>query len=521
MSEVVYMKKTMIILSMMITAALMCADVPFSVGADGIREVKVFTTDELHAALADARPGDRIIIAPGKYQNDVWKGNWAAFFSEASGTAEAPITICSADPEDPAVICGVSQENKIALHIMGEYWNIENIAACEAGKGIVLDKGSNSVITGCEVYNIGSEGIHLRDDTSRCLIENCYVHDCGTVSPQYGEGIYIGSAKGTTGYGFDCHYNTIRNCRISNVAADCVDIKEYTLGTLVEGCTFDGTGIQGKNGANSFVEIKGNDVVIRNNTGSRNGNENVLNAVDLYMAVDGWGQNSRIYDNRFYMDSAEIPLVKGWNCVSYVFRNESEPECPAASGNKVVDVLGISMKGDANADGLVDKDDAKVLQDYLLADPERGFISSENADVCEDGVLDAFDMCMLRKQLVSGEALAARTYVNFNTEDTGKWRFTDGLGGHVLHVRLKAEPGHSVNAGWGFWDPDHTDKDTGKTGKWMQFSLDTITLDNNGETVLELALPEAATRADVEVWDYMSGSEKLDKGAVTLVDAWF
>lgn len=516
------MKKLTIILSALIAAsAIAFGNVPFSADADGIREVNVSTVDQLHAALADAKPGDKIIIAPGIYRNDVWKGNWAAFFSEASGTAEMPITICSAAPDDPAVLCGVSQENKIALHIIGEYWNIRDLITCEAGKGIVIDRGSHATITGCEVYNIGAEGIHIRDDSSNCLIENCYIHDCGTVSPQYGEGIYIGSAKGTTEYGFDCHYNTIRNCRISNVGADCVDIKEYTLGTLVEDCVFDGSGIQGKNGADSFVEVKGNNAIVRNNTGYRKGNDKVLYAVDLYMAVEGWGQNNRIYDNMFYMDSEDIPLVKGWNCAAYVMRNESEPKCAAATGNKVVDVLDIALKGDMNADGLIDKTDGETLQSFLLSRPYKGFLSWKNADICEDGVLDVFDMCQLRKQLLSPDTSAARTYVNYNMEDAGKWRFTDGLGGHTLHVKLKAGKGNILNLGWGYWDPEFINAENGKKGKWIQFSLGKITLDENGETDLEFELPEAVTRVDTEVWDYISGTEKLDPSEVELAEAWF
>lgn len=516
------MKKRMLRFSAIMTAAaIMYSSVPLSVDADGTREVNISTTEQLLDALADAKPGDKLILAPGTYQNDVWKGNWAAFFSESSGTAEQPITICSADPDDPAVLCGVSQENKIALHIMGEYWNIENIVACEAAKGIILDKGSNSNIIGCEVYNTGTEGIHLRDDTSNCLIENCYIHDCGTVSPQYGEGIYIGSAKGTTEYGFDCHYNTVRNCRISNVGADCIDIKEYTLGALVEDCIFDGSGIKGLNGADSFIEVKGNNVIVRNNIGYQNGNEKVLYAVDLYMAVDGWGQNSRIYDNKFYMDSEDIPLVKGWNCVSYAFRNESEPVCPAVTGNKVADVLDISMSGDTNADGLVDLTDVSALQRFLLGDPAKGWLSWKNADLCEDGRLDAYDMCMLRKLMASGKSSEAKIYVNYNAEDTGKWRFTDGLGGRTLYVRLKAGPENSMNIGWGYWDPNFLNEDTGKSGKWIQLSIDKVTLDAQGEAVLTLELPESVTRADVEVWDYMDSSGKLDKSTVELTEAWF
>jgi len=36
-----------------------------------------------------------------------------------------------------------------------------------------------------------------------------------------------------------------------------------------------------------------------------------------------------------------------------------------------------------------------------------------------------------------------------------------------------------------------------------------------------LELPEAVTRMDVEVWNYLNGSEKLDKSAVEVTEAWF
>ncbi len=509
----------------LITAAtitsFVCNSALISAGAGGTREVNVATVEELHAALTDAKPGDKIIIAPGVYQNDTWKGKWAAFFSEASGTAEQPITICSADPANPAVLCGVSQEDKIALYITGKFWNIENLVACEAEKGIVLDQGSHSTITGCEVYNIGDEGIHLRDDTSYCLIENCNIHDCGTVNPKYGEGIYIGSAKNNTDYGFDCHYNTVRSCTISNVGAECIDVKEYTIGTLIEGCSFDGSGVKGENGANSLIEIKGNDVIVRNNTGYRNGNEQILYAVDLYMAVDGWGQDSRIYDNKFYMDSEDIPLVSGWNCASYVFRNESEPVSIAVSGNEVIDVKEFVLQGDANGDGLVNVTDAVTLQDFLLAKPEYGHLSWKNVDLYEDGKLNAFDLCLLKRQLLSGESHDPVTYVNYNMEDVGKWRFTNGLDGHTLHVTLKAEPGCSMTMGWGYWDSNVVNEETGKLGKWIQFSLGTIKPDDNGVVKLDLELPDATRRTALEVWDYMNGSEKADKNEVIVENAWF
>ena len=48
-----------------------------------------------------------------------------------------------------------------------------------------------------------------------------------------------------------------------------------------------------------------------------------------------------------------------------------------------------------------------------------------------------------------------------------------------------------------------------------------VRLDENGETELTFELPENVTRVDTEVWNYLNGSEKLDKSAVKLTEAWF
>ena len=106
------------------------------------------------------------------------------------------------------------------------------------------------------------------------------------------------SSKSTTEYGHECHYNTIKNCKLGpNVAAEHVDIKEYTIGTTVENCTFDGTGMSGENSAKSFINIKGNDCVIRNNIGYRNGCTAIQRAFEQNDVVEGWGQNATVYGN--------------------------------------------------------------------------------------------------------------------------------------------------------------------------------------------------------------------------------
>lgn len=293
-----------------------------------VNRVRVTNTEELKSALENAAAGDEIIIAEGEYiySGPTLKGYM--FTSSADGTEEEPIIIRSENPEKPAVISGVSASSNIAFSVSGDYWEIKDLKFTNAQKGVVLDNSNYTKIIGCEIYNIGSEGVHFRDNSSYCLIENCYVHDTGVVSPGYGEAVYIGSAVSTTGYGYDCYYNIIRSCRLGpNVAAERVDIKEYTIGTIVEDCIFDGTGMSGENYSKGFVNIKGNDCIIRNNTGYRNGCAAIQRAFEQNEVVSNWGQNAALYSNKVYMDSAinalgnKMYFLNAWDCSATVWDN--------------------------------------------------------------------------------------------------------------------------------------------------------------------------------------------------------
>lgn len=291
-------------------------------------QVYVKNTEELKAALENAKAGDEIILAEGEYiySGDTPKGYM--FTGTADGTEEKPIILRSENPDQPAILSGSSAAENYALSILGDWWEIKDLKVTNAQKGIMIDNSNHTKIVNCEVYHIGSEGIHLRDDSSNCLIERCNVHDTGVVSPGYGEAIYVGSAESTTEYGHECHYNTIRNCKLGpNVAAEHVDIKEYTIGTTVENCTFDGTGMSGENYAKSFINIKGNDCIIRNNVGYRNGCTAIQRAFEQNNVVDGWGQNASVYGNQVYMDTATNALGKkmyflnAWDCSATVWDN--------------------------------------------------------------------------------------------------------------------------------------------------------------------------------------------------------
>lgn len=60
--------------------------------------------------------------------------------------------------------------------------------------------------------------------------------------------------------------------------------------------------------------------------------------------------------------------------------------------------------GDVNSDGLVGTSDLVLLNKWLLAVPDTHLENWQAADFCRDEILDVYDLCMLRRQIVSGDA---------------------------------------------------------------------------------------------------------------------
>ena len=281
--------------------------------------VDVSTVEELFSAMRNAQPGDVIRVAEGTYDYTTYQGA-QKIDTSAEGTETAPITLTAADPENPPVITGTSEEHGYVIQITGDYWILENLKLTTAQKGIVLDNSNHSIIRNCEVYNTGAEAIAIRDGSSYCIVKDSYIHDTGTITPGYGEGVYIGSAKSTTGFDYKCDYNTVDGCTFKNIAAEHVDVKEYTTGTEIMNCTFYGDGMTGANNAGSFVDIAGNDVNVHDNIGYRNGNTNIVAAFELHEQVSGWGYHCIFTGNTVYMDqpygavdtTRRMYVVDGW-----------------------------------------------------------------------------------------------------------------------------------------------------------------------------------------------------------------
>ena len=283
------------------------------------KTVTVSDIGGLFRAMRGASPGDIIRLLPGTYDYTGYDGA-QKIDTTVSGTADAPITLTAADPEHPPVLRGTAPESGYVLHIQGEYWILDRLTVTTAQKGIVFDHASHSVIRNCEICNTGAEAVALRDGSSDCIVEKCLIHDSGLVTPGYGEGVYIGSAVSVTGFDYRCDRNKVLNCTFRGIAAEHIDVKEFTTGTEIGGCTFFGDGMTGENYAGSFIDIAGNDCCVHDNTGYRRGNPKIVAAFEIHDQADGWGYHAVFENNTLYLDqpygaedqSRPIYVVDGW-----------------------------------------------------------------------------------------------------------------------------------------------------------------------------------------------------------------
>lgn len=254
-----------------------------------VREVNVSTTAQLKAALAAAAPGDRITLADGRYLGK--------FVTSNSGTEAAPITLIGSRK---AVLTTGSTRKGYGLHVTGEYWNLSGFTVTTAHKGIVLDAASYSIIDGVDVGDIGQEAIHVRHSSSHVIVRNSLVHDTGTVSQAFGEGIYLGSSHknwskvmGSASLADQSDYAIVENNTITNTAAEGIDVKEGTIGGQLLNNTFLNDAWSGKNSADSWVDVKGNGYLISGNRGSQTIND----GFQVHKMMVGWGQRNTFENN--------------------------------------------------------------------------------------------------------------------------------------------------------------------------------------------------------------------------------
>lgn len=247
--------------------------------------VPVDDAGSLQAALDAARPGDVIGLAPGRYLGK--------FTTTASGTEADPILLCgTAD----AILDGDNVRGGYVLHLDGaKYWQLVGFTVTNGQKGVMADGTVGSVITGLNVHSIGDEGIHLRKFSTDNLVEANTISNTGLRREKFGEGVYVGTATSNWCTITACQpdtsdRNTIRGNSIYATTAEAVDLKEGTSDGIVEGNRFDGAALSG---ADSWVDAKGRDWLIRGNTGINS----TQDGFQTHEVEDGWGTGNRFSNN--------------------------------------------------------------------------------------------------------------------------------------------------------------------------------------------------------------------------------
>ena len=251
--------------------------------------IRVSTAAQLTTALAAARPGQTIALATGTYTGK--------FVAAANGTSTAPITLTG---PSTAVLTTGSTGSGYGLHITGDRWIVSGLSVTTAQKGIMLDSSSFTVIDGVTVSNTGHEAVHVRSNSVGVIIRNSTIHHAGVTNVDYGEGVYVGTAKsnwssimGSSSTPDRSDRVLIENNRISDTTAEGIDIKEGTTGGVIRGNVFLRVANSGGAYADSWVDLKGNGYVIEANSGSITG----LDAFQTHSVLAGWGASNTFRNN--------------------------------------------------------------------------------------------------------------------------------------------------------------------------------------------------------------------------------
>jgi hypothetical protein len=240
--------------------------------------------------LTAARPGDVIRVAPGTYTGE--------FVATADGTREQPIYLCGSRN---AVLDGGDIEGGYVLHLDGAaYWRLVGFTVTNGQKGVMTDRTVGSVVQQLDVHHIGDEAIHLRDNSTDNLVLDNEVSDTGLRRDKYGEGIYVGTAISNWCSYSECRpdrsdRNIVKGNTITRVTSEAVDLKEGTTGGVLEDNTFDGSHMSG---ADSWVDVKGNNWLIRGNRGDGSTED----GFQTHEILHGWGDHNVFTGNTANVD---------------------------------------------------------------------------------------------------------------------------------------------------------------------------------------------------------------------------
>ncbi len=235
-----------------------------------------------------AQAGSLFILEPGIYTMS------NIVLSDLQGTANAMITICGQGAVEIRGE-GVLSKKRIFTINNSNYVRVANLEISLGMKGLMAEQTNNSIFENLEIHETGHEALHLLNFSKNNIVKNNKIYNTGKEpgAEGIGEGIYIGTAFGKN-IEDASDFNTIRQNVVGpGIAAEHVDIKEFTTGGLIENNFFDGQGMKGENSSESWVNVKGNGYLIKNNRGQNS----ILHGFKQVVRIVGWGDSNRFEGN--------------------------------------------------------------------------------------------------------------------------------------------------------------------------------------------------------------------------------
>lgn len=278
------------------------------------RQIPVKSAATLMTAMRDAVAGDTILVAAGTYTGDLTKsgdpGNLPTgrgyFWIGNDGTAEHPIVVVAADASNPPTLRGDTTSTGYTVHVTGDHVILKNLILQTGDKALVFDHASWGLVEDCQLRNSGAELLHVRDSSGHLTINRTDFQNSGNETPNYGEGLYIGTdqarwgaadvpqtsttapfwgekaiSEGFGGFDWRVEHTTVTCSYFRDIAAEPIDIKEGTRYTNVTGNVFLGDSTGRKGGTSyfsyvgSFVDQKGVHGTFRGNTFWRGTNDSL------------------------------------------------------------------------------------------------------------------------------------------------------------------------------------------------------------------------------------------------------
>lgn len=253
-----------------------------------------------------------------------------------------------------------------------------NIIDCEATVESITRNGYEATITLTEPLPVtitaGLVAYNGNRHSENYVLTNNYVHETK------GRGFLLNSDNGL------CDGNTFyRTC--SQTLQVRTDIP---TDRVIEGTGADHIQISN----NTFIEC---------NFGGRGDVITIESLLDGERVYNTPLAEINISNNEFiscYQEVINADNVNGLTIENNIIRNSENYIIGEHCKNVKTESNALIPKGDVNADGEFNVADVVTLQKWLLAVPDTKLADWKSADLCSDNRLDAFDLCLMKRELL-------------------------------------------------------------------------------------------------------------------------